>query len=413
MANVRLRDSVIHDLTSSDLNILKEIYGKRCLNNKLILDYLNEDGISERSLDVRMAFMIEEKLIEVVIYKNEQKSYFLDTLGVEVIKQIVYPDLPNIKSAYSLKMHPQNINHQISLNRFAYKLRDFCLEAGVSYEYLDQKFMPFCNTHMMADGMALLNGEIYLLEMDMGTERHSNLVEKWDNYRCFLTSPGEYYQNKKVNMLFILDNVVKIGQRKDTVAKSINNRLIGFIHKSFEVYVDSPDELIAMFERKMNKPKKELRNLLSSHLEFSVSVGRLKGDVPSTYDFYVKSVTDHGRIQVIGGRAQEFFIDSWCDNRYSVLHNILHHNRYSSIFSFSIGRNIPYIIVVNNIKESYRLFSKLGISIGSDVFFTTIQRLKKFEWNRALFRIDAIGNVYHFSDRSLKNEVFEKKYLSS
>ena len=73
------------------------------------------------------------------------------------------------------------------------------------------------------------------------------------------------------------------------------------------------------------------------------------------------------------------------------------------------GREISYLVVVDDIKSLYRDLSVLDIRSEPNVFFTTEERLRTKLFPEAIFQFDGLGSLFHFSDEVYNKPVFEQK----
>ena len=108
-------------------------------------------------------------------------------------------------------------------------------------------------------------------------------------------------------------------------------------------------------------------------------------------------------------RPQEFILDIWLDGRLSVLHKIMYYHNIERALKAKLGRSIAYLVVVPDerwINKTLALYDAHG---AQNVFFTTIVRLEGEKLNEALFQLDGLGTVHHFSNMGLKELVYERR----
>lgn len=421
MANFKINDDTLHVLSEQDIAVLESVYAHRCLDERLAHQYIYASTAKRQGFSHdRLMELVRLRLLEPIAYGKEQPALFLTTLGIEALRRMSETVIQvsgdeEIKTAYELKMKPQNINHQMCLNAFAMEF-EHRMKGKVDYQYLDAKFMPHCSDTMAADGLLVLSDRLILLEQDMGSERASHLSLKWNNYRSFLSNPGEFYRDKQITMLFILDGVKVATKRRATVYSTLSKMLLDKIDGRFDVFADIPSVL-----------QKVLAQMTDSHLYpgettramsalralhgFSASDAAFSPYLATAYDGYIRKLSPQRKVAVQNGRPQEFLLDFWMDGRLSVLHKIAYHNRYSLQFASRMQRGIAYLVIVPAEKWLGSIIRQNAIRCAKDVFFTTVERLEKKALPEALLQIDEAGCLYHFDDFSLGVPVFERRLV--
>ncbi len=421
LANIKVSGELLKTLTYEDRMVLDAVYCHRCLTAPLLCQYFYAQAEDRMGYaQERIQHMVSKKVLVEVEYGRQYPALFLTTLGVAAVRALrtvqstvlgrEKAKLVN-KSAYELKMSPKSIPHQMALNAFV-------LEAGarigdsIEYQYYDEKFMPPVAKSLMPDGMFEFCDCIVLLEMDMGTERSPHMAKKWNNYRTFLEYKGPFYQDKDIVVLFILDNVKALLQRQRTVLTSVGRCLIDKIDGKFEIYADAPailqDVLVKRTSSRM-RGATELKTRLSAH-GYSISKAAFEKITPLKFDAYIRKLTSAGKVMVQSGRPQEFLLDIWFDGRLSVLHKILYYHDVDRALKAKIDRGIPYLVVVPDEQRANRMLALCEARGTQNVFFTTTDRLTGDKFNEALFRLDELGTVYHFSDMGLKETVYERRF---
>jgi len=421
LANVKVSEELLKTLTCEDRMVLDAVYCHRCLTAPLLCQYFYaqaEDCVGYAQ--ERIQRMVSKKVLEEVEYGGQYPALFLTTLGIATVRALrttqnvaLGRDKAQLvnKSAYELKMSPKSIPHQMALNGFV-------LETGarigdsVEYQYYDEKFMPPVAQSLMPDGMFEFRDCIVLLEMDMGTERSSHMAKKWNNYRTFLEHKGPFYQDKDIIVLFILDNVKALLQRQRTVFASVGRCLIDKIDGKFEIYADAPAILQdILIERASSKLQGAtgLKTHLSAH-GYSISQATFEKITSLKFDAYIRKLTPAGKVIIQNGRPQEFLLDVWFDGRLSVLHKILYYHDVDRALRAKIGRGIPYLVVVPDELRANRMLALCEARGTQNVFYTTTDRLAGDKFNEALFQLDELGTVYHFSNMGLKETVYERRF---
>lgn len=405
MANVKADVHILNSMTPMDKKALLKIYYHRCLTKDLLYKYcyyLEEP--KEEYTSEHIQWLIESKLIEPVDYGADNPALFLIPKGIETLKFIYNLPIEEwdeetkkirkvIKSSSDLKMFPKNIKHQMALNSF---VLDFELKSKgkIAYNYFDEKFMK---TYSVAqpDGLIELNNYSIFLEVDMGTERTPHLEQKWQNYREFLKSNNYYYKDKKIIVLFILNNVKNIKNRRNIVLSSLNKQILDKIDSFFDIYIDTPEALISLifdkfipdnivFESYINN----LKQILFDKHGFSYcNCNFLKSFIPNLeYCGYIRKLNESGKIMVQNGKAQEFLIDVYWNSPVSVLRKIAYYYQTQCRMEKFVKRSMNYIVIVKDEKQISNDLSVIGVSDYSNVFFSTMERLKNMSFDDALFQ---------------------------
>ena len=419
MANYKWNVKMLKSLSEEDIALLELVYRHRCVDEQLAHRYIYSSVAIHRNFTHnRLMELVRMHLLEPVSYGKKYPALFLTTLGVEALRNLKigsHDDLfSDIRPAYDLKMKPQNINHQIRLNAFALEYQ-LAATGQLKYEYFDAKFMPRCSETMSPDGLLVFQNRLYLLEMDMGNERSSHLAVKWNNYRSFLTNRAEFYQNRKMTMLFILDGVKVTSQRRNTVLSSLSQYLLDAVDVEFEVFVDAPEILLDILtEQTLKGPGlcaagDRARRALHALNGFSFSRAGFSTFLSSEYDSYIRKLDPERHVAVQDGKPQEFLLDYWMDGRVSVVHKIFFHNKTNFAFEQRMRRGISYMIVVPSEKWLSNVLAQCGARGMKDVYFTTAERLEKRSLPEALFQIDEVGALYHYLNCGLKERCFERR----
>ena len=97
------------------------------------------------------------------------------------------------------------------------------------------------------------------------------------------------------------------------------------------------------------------------------------------------------------------------DGRLSILRNVLFYQRSLGQIRKKAGRDLAYIIVVPSEKAACVLLKELNSPQPEGIYFTTPDRLAQKAWPQALFSIDLLWNLNHFTDESLRGTVHEKR----
>lgn len=407
---------MLESLTEADQAALVSIYRHRCLDCKLLhKHYYSKEDIQMAYTDERVAFLIQEGYISAIDYGDEYPALFLEAIGIAAVRRIlVYPEKRDLTAA-ALKMKVQLIRHQLHLNAAALDIEAEVKQRGIPYEYYDCKYMEF-NGEVMPDAMFRFNEYDVFLEMDMNTEGAPHLAYKWQNYRSFLNSDSFYYKERKTVVLFLLCGVKFADRRRATVLTSLGRGLLDKMAPHFDIYIGEPeylqrllfDELLS-FPEQIKKTQSALRQLGFS-TALAGSANRLLTDVE--YGFYTRMLSDRNhKVLTKDGRVQEFLMDIGSPSGLpaSVLAKAIYHNSATLPLSSRLGRNIPYLIVGESdraINADLKAVNGRGIK---NIYFTTPARLQSgVTIADAVFQVDQLGRVFHFTDASLSEPIYER-----
>jgi hypothetical protein len=75
------------------------------------------------------------------------------------------------------------------------------------------------------------------------------------------------------------------------------------------------------------------------------------------------------------------------------------------------GHDLKYLVITRNIHEAYELIKQTN-SYSSGIYFTTMERLRDFTFNTALFSIAENGILYHFDDGDIRVKR-EENYINA
>lgn len=427
MAVRRVNVKTIESMSETDKQVLHAIYTHRCLTEDLLYRFFYKSmNISRDFTAKRVRWMIQHNLIEPIEYGADLPALFLTTQGIETYRYI--EDIPvevldpetgtlqrALKTAADLKMKSNNIRHQIALSTF-HLMFDARSNHEFFYSYVDEKFIRV-SAAIRPDGLIQMNNADLFLEMDMGTERRDVLLSKWNHYREFLKSKNYRYKEKKTIMLFIVNNVKLVEQRRAVILSTLQVGLLDALDSMFEIYVDTPENLLDIVFRKFTPNSLQYiedfrsfsNTVLSLHqFVFSASSFMTKVAPYSSYMAYIRKLDNNRHILVQDGRPQEFLFDSYLDRPLTVLHQITAHRKICAEMIRTIGRKIPYLVLVSDEKSFYQDLTLAQCLDLSDVYFTTRDRLASTSFPEALFQYDGNGNLFHFRDFGMQERVFER-----
>lgn len=415
-------------LSERDSEALTSIYLYRCLTIEQIYELHYKQSLRDPNETVSNSYCkskIKDFLDYQIIEKGEHSEdvYFLTSRGVDIVRG--YLDLPvevynykqrRISSGYyrasELKISPKYINHQLALNQF---MVDFITrKPGVYWKYYDEKHISKLR-NIRPDGMLTLMDTDYFLEMDMATESKKQLYEKWENYRRFLNSSEFDCHERKIVVLFIIENTAQPQARIDLIKKTLGDRLMDKIDKNFDIIIDSKENLINYLYEKINYIHQDIKSETDTIMHefaregFSVALG----DGLSTlfngleYELYCRKIDKNNNVVVENNRIQEYLVDSYKYCPFSVLKKIAFFDNNNVFYKNNLGRTFTYIVVAENEDIIFRDLKIMDLVVVSNIFYTTIDRLRKFSFPKAIFQFDFLGNIYHFTDYGLENREYE------
>lgn len=425
--------TILKSLSKRDVNALKSIYDHRCLTTEQIYTFhymksTREDGeiVSDVYCKRKINEFVEMKLLEKVQHMEED-VFFLTTKGVNLMRYCF--DLPtNIYNyekgivqrgyyrAYELRISPKYINHQLALNQF---LIDFQKKEYFMYwKYYDEKYISdFRN--IRPDGLLKILDIDFFIEIDMATESKKQLYDKWDNYRRFLDSQEFSSLERKVVVLFVVENTANPQARIDLIKHTLSSRLMDKIDLNFDIFVGTSNQLLDFLDYEIKvsmgqekNEKDEILNAFEKH-GFSVTLGeKLKNIFDNIeYDFYCRKLNENNHIIVENKKNQEYIIDSYKFEPFSVLKKISFLSLSNVYFKEKLKRKLSYIIVVDSEESIYRDLKIVDLLIVDNVYYTTLDRLKNRKFSNALFQFDFLGNVHSFKDNGLNDREFEFNIL--
>lgn len=429
----RTATQILKSLSRRDINALKSIYDFRGLTTNQIYQLHYQKSVRDPKQIVSDSYckqkindFLDMELVEEVEHFRGS-VYFLTTKGINTIRHVF--DLPtNIYDArqrvvrrgyyraFELKIADKYINHQLSLNQF---LIDFILEEhDIKWKYYDEKHISqFKN--IRPDGLLNMLDTDFFIEMDMATESKKQLYDKWDNYRRFLDSIEFQYIERKIVVLFVIENTANPQARIDLVRHTLEARLMDKIDLNFDVYIDTKENLLKMLRYKIQVANREridrnddIFNAMAKH-GFSVALGEKLKNVFNNieYDFYCRKIDQNNNVVVENNRIQEYIVDSYHFAPFSVLKKIAFLSLSNVYFRENLNRELSYIVVAECERSIYRDLKIMDLIVVDNVFYTTIERLETMPLHEALFQFDFLGNIHSFKDSSLNDRNFEFNVL--
>lgn len=415
------------NFTERDLNALKSIYDLRCLTANQIyqLHYSvstkNNQPVSDSYSKSKINSFLSLNVIEKVEYAPNKFCYFLTSKGVDLVR-VNFNLAPNIfdlnrkliSRGYlrpsELKLNTRLISHQIYLNQFYIDFK--ALNISSSWKYEDAKHATsFSSIH--PDAILTAKDTHFFLEMDLGTENKKLLCEKWRHYRNFIQSNEFIFTERKIIVLFILENVTNISDRIDLIKTTIYEEILDLLGPNFDIYVGAKDTLLNALKEKLLIPDIEknihlssynISELLSSKHNLEIQHASILSqhfEESSSYMFFSRYKDNFG--------STLFFIDEYLFSPLSALNKIAYFERTKNLFYNKVHTDIYLILIVDSIQSLYNDLSLLNL-FTSNVFFTTRDRLENLELQEAVFQIDSSGNIFTFSN-NFSSRTFKENFL--
>lgn len=412
-----------------DLDVLHSIYLFRCLTIRQIYNnfYTGHIKTFNKFIDTKVRDLLTYGVVEEVFFNNDNIALFLTKTGIEIVREVF--DLPVnivdvqkkvVKRGYyrasELKMLPRLIPHQVHLNQFVLDFKKVFIHRGLpmAWKYFDEKYVSqYIN--IRPDGLIRLLDTDFFLEMDMNTESKAQLLDKWKHYRSFLSSREYKYSEKKIVVLFIIENTNNTENRKNIVRMTASEILLDIIDGDFEIIVGTKEELLKKIFNTLipnilqtNYKIETLKNILTTKHEFSIAEGiNLKSKLNNAeYGYYIRKVDENNNVVVEQGKIQEYLLDYYCGDSLSVINKIAYLSSNSSSFKYYFNRDICYVVVCDSLKSMYANIDMFDLKGEENVYYTTIDRLNKYPFYRAICQFDNLGRPFAFKDNSLNLRVY-------
>lgn len=422
--------TVASKISLRDAQALKSIYDLRCLTSSQIyqlhysFNIRTNKPVADTFCKTKISTFLELGLIEKVSFiLNNQTHFcfFLTSLGIDLVR--VHFNLPHnifdssrkvVSRGYlrpsELKINPRLIPHQIYLNQFYI---DFTkLGYNLNYTYKDSKHATSF-FDVAPDAILTTQNTHFFIETDLGTESKKLLIEKWRHYRSFLNSEESSYLERKIVVLFIIENLEDIQQRRDLVKLTAYEELVDLLGDHFDIYVGSRSYILECLNNKLLPPSLEQSNLsiskLTDILASNHNIESKPAELAASKLIEAKNFTylskSNDNIQ-----HNLFFITDYFFEPLSFFNKIAYFERTKDLFYNSVNRTINLIVIVNSIDNLYNDLSLTSLA-NLNIFYSTIERLENLPLEEALFQLDLSGNLYTFN-KSLSERVFSYNILN-
>lgn len=378
----------IDKLKDEDLITLSYLYLYRAFDVEQIMENIyrvnTDTPAGKRSRTTIIKRMLAESVITVSKYLPSREAIQITNKGIEIVRytrdipnEIFDGDIKTIKKGYytaaDLQLGERFINHQVHLNQFMLDFTKRARDLNIPWKYFDEKFLSQY-VGMRPDGLITMLDYDFFIEIDMASESQQQLIEKWQHYREFMKTNEFKYKQRKIIVLFDVDNLLsekKIKNRIELVKSTISKTILDAVTGDFEIVVKPRDELItymfdsiaaSLFQR--NEAHNKVHNYFKQ-AGYSISYGYdlnkvLQGDF---YNYYVRKLDSNGHIKIDGAIAQELFLDFYLDEEISVLHRVDWYQKNNALYKDRFGRNIKLVLAVNDVESAFKDFKLLGQSI--------------------------------------------------
>lgn len=424
------------------IDVLKNIYTFRCLTlRQTYRIYVKYDNITIKEYITVVKNMLQSEFVKMMQYPTKTGSnyaLFITNKGIGILKQaslieleVYNPDTGKVKKGYNteaaLEMLPRLVNHQVHLNQFVIDFMNKIKSTNCydyknkPLEYYDEKFMSKY-TCIRPDGMIQLDKVDLFLEMDMLSENFSQLKQKWINYRNFMRSIEYRNSKSKIIVLFIFpdDESIqdKIQNRINVVRKSLTDTIVDCFDDKFDIYIGTKTYLFGYL---FNKLIPQINNtyFMESHVfddilmkkhGFSGMSTKVCADLFNNVNYgrYIRKLNSNNRIPVENGKIQEFIFQESLYRPMSLVYRLSHLQRNANAFWNKNKRKIDYIVLIEDEETIYNDLKVSEIIGLPNIMFTTAKRLETMPFHEAVFTIDSIGIVRHFTDSGFRMLEYEK-----
>ena len=419
---------IMNSLDDKDLNVLHQIYLLRCLTvSQIYYNYYQEDYIGVQEFrNEKLHKLLDTGAIEEILFSSDNSAIFLTRVGIDVVVNkfkipinIVGDNgqiLRGYRRAHELKLQPKNIPHQVHLNQFMIDFKTIYnyKELEIPWDYYDEKYVSQYRK-IRPDGLIRMLDVDLFLEMDMSTESRAQLIDKWKNYKWFLNSV-EHRNDRKVIVLFIIENTDLIENRKNLVKLTAADMVLDDINDTFEIIVGTKEELLTIVFnqlipdiQKTNYRKANIVNVITSRHGFNVSdASTLQKKLGNQdYGFFIRKLDELNHLLIENDRIQGYLLDYCYRDTLSTIAKISYLDNNLTDFNYYYKWKPNYIIITDDLEHLYQDLKLFKLDRVKNVYYTTIKDLESNIFPHALYQFDYNGELYTFKDSGLIN----KKYL--
>lgn len=392
-------------LSDTRHSVLSALYQLRALSYQEIREFIIP-GLSGSYLDKILKELIRQGYMEKrgtlkknFTYQITQKGVrYLVQYGIKGIGDGEMRDIPVLLPSSRIRLSDHILPHQISLNHFVLRWAK-----KRRFDYYDERYVSAIMTGVRPDGI-IVEDRLYLLEMDMGTERERALSEKWEHYRDFLRSGSCYVMDRDMLGMFIIGGYGDPSKRRTFLRRQMLTMLPDLLSPRFNFVVGTEDELLGMIDR-------DDGGWIRQYFE-DMGFGVGSGTSPDgafggfRFDHYMNKLTPDGKLVMRNGEAEEYLVDDLTDGNMYSLYKLSSISSVESSFSYKYRRTIKLIAIVGSEEEGFGICRDLDVFDGK-VYLTTPSRLRSLPFNNALFQVDKRGNRWHFSEEDLRVRIGE------
>ena len=396
-------------LTKIDLEVLHQIYLLRCLTvTQIYTNFYADEYIGVQQFkDKKINALLELGIIEEISFSTDNSAVFLTKTGIDVVisayqipLNIVDVTTNGIRRGYyrasELKILPKNIPHQVHLNQFMLDFKKIYEynNLQLAWDYYDEKYVSMYSK-IRPDGMISILDTDLFLEMDMSTESKAQLIDKWKKYKMFLNSVEHRNNDRKVIVLFIVDNTTLIENRKNLIKITAKEIVLNDLDDKFDIIVGTKEELlITIFQTiipnlmQTNYKKARLSQMLTNHQFSVVSASPLSNKLGNAdYGYFIRKLDESNNMQIENGRIQGFLVDYYTDNSLSFLAKTSYLERNLASFHYYYKWMPSYILVCDDINRLYSDLQLFDLNTTPNVYYTTIERLENIHFMKHCFSL--------------------------
>ena len=412
----------INKLSKEDIETLTSLYLYRALDFEQITSYIyniKENTASDKAKKTRIRKKLSgEGLITFSVYLPNKEAAQITNKGIEIVRyvkdiktEIFNTETKVVKRGYytaaDLNLNTRLINHQVHLNQFVLDFTERARNKKLLWNYSDEKFLS-SYINIRPDGLLSILNYDFFIETDMATESEAQLIEKWQHYRSFLNTDEFKNKSRKIVVLFTIENILskkKIENRKQLVKQTIIDYLLDELSPDFDIVVDTREKLLdyvfqSLLPKTLNKNNDE--NKILQYLQnnsWNISYGYTFSELffNKFYNYYIRQLDKNGKIILRNQQPQEYFVDFYFDSEMSVLGEVRYFNKNNTLYKEKFGRNFKYIIISNNISQTYNDLKLLGPSSFSsnNISIMDVRNLDKTkDLYLNLLTLDNFGSVY-------------------
>lgn len=413
------------NLSEADQQTLIKLYQLRCLSIQQAYRLYYQSTVDFKTfVKKNLSELVQLELVKLNHYKENEFGITLENEGVQVVRQLLNLP-PNIFTkdkrmvqrgylrASDLRVLPRFMNHQIHLNEFIlqFEARFQAKYSQYRYKYFDEKHL----THYLSirpDGLLHLFDVDLFLEMDMGTETKKALEQKWRHYRQFITNEDFKYQERRMIIFMFCEGTEDVQSRRELILKTSFEILGDYFSNQIDMYIGSTEELThLLFEKLIPHWLQEDPSL--PNWQRLLKAKGFKLFRATQFNQYFKK----GHYQLFAQLPlknhqgdhllQEFFLDDWRAQRLAICTNIAFFYQNLKHLERAYPRPVNYLICTNDETQCQELLTILQLLNEKNVYFTTIERLKKYPLEQAIFCFDFEGNRYHFQSLTFDKKILE------